>query len=122
MSTARQPVRRFPRLDTVHPLFVEVLEERGPQGFSRTRSLGEGGCSFKSPQHLGYLSLMKLAISVQGKVVNADGRVVYERPQEGGYEIGIEFLRLAPEDRLHIRALVAGGAGAAGPGPGAAAR
>ena len=90
-----------------HPVFVEVLAERGPQGFSRTRTLGEGGCSFKSPQNLGYLSLMKLAISVQGKVVSADGRVVYERPQDGGYEVGIEFLRLAPEDRLHIRALVA---------------
>jgi hypothetical protein len=104
---AQTPARRFPRLRCDHPVFVEVIEERGPQGFSRTRSLGEGGCSFKSPQNFGYLSLMKLAISVEGKVLKADGRVVYERPQEGGIEVGIEFLRLAPEDRLHIRALVA---------------
>ena len=113
-SSSARTARRFPRLTCDHPVFVEVLAERGPQGFSRTRSLGEGGCSFKSPQHLGYLSLMKLAISVQGKVVNADGRVVYERPQDDGYEVGIEFLRLAPEDRLHIRALVASSDGAPG--------
>lgn len=86
-----------------------MISETAPQGFSRTRSLGEGGCSFKSPQNLGFRSLMKVAISVQGKVVNADGRVVYERPLESGYEVGVEFLRLAPEDRLHIRALVASG-------------
>jgi hypothetical protein len=110
---AARPQRRFPRLSCDHPIFVEVLADRGPQGFSRTRTLGEGGCSFKSPQNLGYLSLMKLAISVQGKVVNADGRVVYERPHDDGVEVGIEFLRLAPEDRLHIRALVASSAGGA---------
>jgi hypothetical protein len=99
--------RRFPRLRCDHPVFVEVIDERGPQSFSRTKSLGEGGCSFKSPEHIGYRSLMKLAISVQGKVVTADGRVVYERSQADGFEIGVEFLRLPADDRLHIRALVA---------------
>ena len=99
--------RRYPRVRCDHPVFVEVISESGPQGFSRTRSLGEGGCSFKSPENFGDLSLTKLAISVEGKVVKADGRVVYERPQEGGYEVGIEFLRLPADDRLHIRALVA---------------
>jgi hypothetical protein len=107
LATSARPQRRFPRLKCDHPVFVEVLSERGPQGFSRTRTLGEGGCCFKSPHGLGYRSLMKVAISVQGKVVSADGRVAYERPQGGGYEVGVEFLRLAPEDRLHIRALVA---------------
>jgi hypothetical protein len=99
--------RRFPRLRVEQPVFVEVLAERGIQGFSRTRSLGEGGCSFKSPDDIGYLSLMKVAISHSGHVVTADGRAVYQLPQpDGSYEIGVEFLRVSSEDRLHIRQLL----------------
>jgi hypothetical protein len=106
------PKRRFPRLKAEHPVFVEVLDERGPQEFSRTRSIGEGGCSFRSPQGIGYLSLMKVAISLQGRVVAADGRVVYAvhlPGRDSGFEVGVEFLRVSAEDRLHIRAMVAGG-------------
>jgi hypothetical protein len=91
-------------------VLVEVLDERGEQGFSRTRSIGEGGCSFHSPGGIGYRSLMKLAISLRGKVVAADGRVVYAVHLPGrdhGFEVGVEFLRVSAEDRLHIRALVA---------------
>jgi hypothetical protein len=107
-----QPKRRFPRLKTEHPVFVEVLDERGPQGFARTRSIGEGGCSFKSEDGIGYLSLMKLSIALEGKVVSADGRVVYALHlpgRDGGYEVGVEFLRVSSEDRLHIRSMVGGG-------------
>jgi hypothetical protein len=99
--------RRFARLRVDQPLFVEVLEERGAQGFSRTRTIAEGGCSFKSPHDIGYLSLMKISISLSGHVVIADGRAVYQLPQnDGGYEVGVEFLRVSSEDRLHIRQLV----------------
>ena len=99
--------RRYPRLKVDQPLFVEVLEERGTQGFSRTRTIGEGGCSFNSPHPIGYLSLMKLSIALQGKVVVADGRAVYQVVKEdGGFEVGVEFLRVSSEDRLHIRQLV----------------
>ncbi len=99
--------RRFPRLRVEQPLFVEVLDEQGPQGFSRTRTIGEGGCSFKSDYGIGYLSLVKLSISLSGRVVTADGRAVYQLQQrDGGYEVGVEFLRVSGEDRLHIRQLV----------------
>ncbi|HEV8242284.1 MAG TPA: PilZ domain-containing protein [Thermoanaerobaculia bacterium] len=97
--------RRYPRLHVEHPVFIEVLEERGAQGFSRTRSIGEGGCSFASPQDIGYLSLMKVSISLAGRVVTADGRAVYQLPKGDGYEVGVEFLRVSSEDRLHLRQL-----------------
>jgi hypothetical protein len=110
MPFKAQPKRRFQRLRGEHPVFVEVLDERGPQGFSRTRSIGEGGCSFKSDDGIGYLSLMKLSIALEGRVVSADGRVVYALHLPGrdsGYEVGVEFLRVSAEDRMHIRTLVA---------------
>jgi hypothetical protein len=44
-------------------------------------------------------------------VVTADGRVVYAVPDREGYEVGVEFLRVSSEDRMHIRSLVAGAAG-----------
>src|SRR4051794_5913219 len=101
--------RRYPRLKADQPVFVEVLEERAPQGFSRTHTIGEGGCSFNSPHGIGYLSLMKVSIALEGKVVVADGRAVYQVPQnDGSYEVGVEFLRVPSEDRIHIRQLVAG--------------
>src|SRR5262245_45875620 len=107
MSLGHLRKRRFLRLRVEHPVFVEVLEERGSQGFSRTRTIGEGGCSFKSPHDIGYLSLMKVAISLSGRVVTADGRAVYQVPHtDGSYEIGVEFLRVSGEDRLHIRQLI----------------
>jgi len=108
MLTGHLRKRRYPRLKVDQPMFIEVLEERGTQGFSRTRTIGEGGCSFSTPNPIGYLSLMKISIALQGKVVIADGRAVYQVVKEdGGYEVGVEFLRVSSEDRLHIRQLVA---------------
>jgi hypothetical protein len=107
-----QPQRRFARLKAEHPVYVEVLTERKPGEFWRTRSIGEGGCSFRSSEGLGYLSLTKVAIALRGRVVTADGRVVYAVRDREGYEVGVEFLRVSQEDRQHIRALVAGVAGA----------
>jgi hypothetical protein len=113
MQTGNLRKRRYARAKVDQPVFIEVLQEvasdgNGAQGFSRTKTLGEGGCSFKCPEDIGYLSLMKVAISLGGHVVTADGRAVYQRPQTGGgYEVGVEFLRVSSDDRLHIRQLVA---------------
>jgi hypothetical protein len=111
VSLKVQPKRRFARLKAEHPVYVEVLAERNAGEFARTRSIGEGGCSFRSPEGLGYLSLMKVAIALRGRVVSADGRVVYAVRDREGYEVGVEFLRVSQEDRAHIRALVAAAAG-----------
>ena len=116
MQTGHTKRRRYARLKVDQPVFIEVLQENGTSngganGFSRTKSLGEGGCSFRSPEDIGYLSLMKVAISLGSHVVVADGRAVYQLAQrDGGYEIGVEFLRVSSDDRLHIRQMVASSA------------
>lgn len=72
---------------------------------------------FPSPRRVGYLSLLKLSISIGGRIVNADGRVAYERWRPKGegedIEVGIEFLRLSAADRAFLRGLCAGSAGPA---------
>lgn len=98
--------RRHPRIAATHPCFVERLGDDRIELFSKTRSLGTGGCCFQSQVPLGYRSLAKISLSVGGRVFHADGRVAYERPTGGELEIGVEFLRLSPEDRIHLRRLI----------------
>ena len=100
--------RRHPRIETSHPCFVERLGDQPLEMFSQTRTLGTGGCAFRSEHALGYRSLTKISLSVAGRVFNADGRVAYERPMPGGLEVGVEFLRITPEDRIHLRQIVEG--------------
>ncbi|HVS01706.1 MAG TPA: PilZ domain-containing protein [Thermoanaerobaculia bacterium] len=100
-------VRRFPRASGEFPMFVELLSGRPYAGFSRTRTLGSGGCMFETDETLGFLSLMKMSISVGGRIVNADGRVAYERRTgDQRVEVGVEFLRVAPADRSHLEDVV----------------
>jgi hypothetical protein len=99
--------RRFPRLQAAHPLFVEIFDDRAAGVFARTEVIAEGGCMFTSTDSFGFRSLMRLFISTGGRIVNADARVAYERRRrDGRYEVGVEFLRVSPVDRAHLRALV----------------
>jgi hypothetical protein len=108
MTAHHRITRRYPRISCDLPMFVEQIGDGELQGFTRTQVIGEGGCMFLSPRQVGYLSLIKLSISAGGKVVSADGRVVYERSRPSReVEVGIEFLRLSPTDREHLRVLCA---------------
>ncbi|MDX1632589.1 MAG: PilZ domain-containing protein [Thermoanaerobaculia bacterium] len=98
--------RRHPRIESTHPCFVERLGEEPLEVFSRTRTIGTGGCCFESEEPLGFRSLAKVSLSVAGRTMCADGRVVYERPRGTGLEIGVEFIRLDPEDRIHLRQVI----------------
>lgn len=60
-----------------------------------------------SPEPLGFASLLDLEIGFPERRVRADGRVAYELAKDGGYEVGVEFLRLMPQDRAWLERLVA---------------
>jgi hypothetical protein len=100
--------RRFPRASVESPVLLRLI---GPgkryEDFARTRVLGGGGCMFVSQESLGFSTLMELLISCRSRVIKTDSRVVYEiqkGPDE--YEVGVEFLRIAPADRALIEAVV----------------
>lgn len=105
----RTPVRRFPRVDAQHVCMVRVLGGlRSFEEFARTRVIGTGGCMFVSRESLGYGSLMELSISMQGRVLRTDGRVVYEierSPTE--HQVGVEFLRISPADKMFLEGVMA---------------
>lgn len=102
--------RRFPRARVDRPALVRLVDpepcQRPYEDFARTRVLGAGGCMFESSEPLGYGSLAELLISLEGRVVKADSRVVWETSRgTGRHQVGVEFLRISSEDRALIEAL-----------------
>ena len=77
------------------------------EGFGKTRVMGLGGCCFVVPHTIGVGSTLDLSLSLSGRVISAVAQVVYENVVDKGVEVGVEFLRVSSEDRLHIRAVVA---------------
>lgn len=99
--------RRFPRVHSEHPVRLRILGERRPEALSLTRVIGLGGCMLVSNQSIGFGSLMELTISLDGRVLRADGRVAWERRKGSNeHEVGIEFLRLNRADRMALEQVV----------------
>jgi len=106
MTTPERQPRRFPRLPSAHAILVRRLGPAPREELNRTRVVGLGGCMFVSPEGYGVGSALELLITVGHDVLRSQVRVVYERPaDEGGVEIGVEFLDLSEPDRLRLRSL-----------------
>src|SRR5215813_12613572 len=73
--------RRYPRIPAEHVVMVRVQGSRPFEEFARTRTLGIGGCMFVSAEPLGHGDRLELSISLAGRVLRADSRVVYENEQ-----------------------------------------
>lgn len=101
-------VRRFPRVRSEHSVRLRILGERRPEALSLTQVIGLGGCMLVSDRSIGFGSLMELTISLEGRVMRADGRVAWERRKGSNeHEVGIEFLRLTRADRAALEQVVA---------------
>jgi len=101
--------RRFPRIPAEHAVLVKKLGTDETEEFAKTRSVGLGGCMFHSDAALGLGSGVELLISVRGGVVKVHARVVYEIPKDdGGVQVGVEFLRMATGDLKLLQTLFEG--------------
>ena len=100
--------RRFPRASAQHPVRVRVLSERRPEQLTLTRIISPGGCMLVSESSIGFGSLLELMITLEGRLLRADGRVVWERRKgQAEHEVGIEFLRINRRDRDLLGEIVA---------------
>ncbi len=100
--------RRFPRVPAENALLVKKLGEEDSELLARTRSVSSGGCMFVHHEPVGVGTAVELFISLPGRVVKAQGRVVWEREKApGSVEVGVEFLRVSPEDRRALEAALA---------------
>ena len=76
--------------------------------FAHTQTIARGGCSFISAEVLGVGSTLELLIAIDGEIINAPARVIYEHPlADGRGEGGAEFLgALSAEDADRIAHLL----------------
>jgi len=83
--------RRFPRIASNHAVLVKKLGSELEE-FGLTTTMARGGCSFLADEAIGAGSHIEMLITVDGTVVSARGRIVYENDAEDGRkEIGVEF-------------------------------
>ena len=98
--------RRFPRIRSENAVFVKKLGAESEEGFAKTRSLGPGGCMFVNPEPLGVGSIVEILIHTSTRVLQAVGRVIYEKKSgDAAYEIGVEFGSIPLEDQKLLNAL-----------------
>jgi hypothetical protein len=97
--------RRFPRIPSENPVFVKKLQDDTVGAFSKTREVGLGGCMFISDEAWGSGTLLNMFISVQGRVLEAKARVVYERPHGPQFDMGVEFIEIDPVERVVLERL-----------------
>lgn len=103
-----QPVRRYPRIHTERPAQLRLLD-RGQEEYGTTKEIGLGGCSVVSDRAFARECVVEIAIPLESGVVTAVGRVVYvlNLASKGGdgFEVGLEFLQIAPRHRQQIQDL-----------------
>ena len=100
--------RRFPRVPAENALLVKKMGEEGSELLAKTRSVSSGGCMFVYHEPVGVGTAIELLISLPGRVIKAQGRVVWESVSAPGkVEVGVEFLRIAAEDRRALEAAIA---------------
>jgi hypothetical protein len=95
--------RRFPRIDSHHSVLLKRLGDQMEE-FAKTKTIAVGGCSVVSNDRIGVGSSLELLIAVEGGVVTAHGRVIYENELgDGRFDVGVEFRDLSPEDAERIQ-------------------
>jgi hypothetical protein len=105
MPLQTMAVRRYPRVPAENALLVKKIGQEDSELLAKTRTVGVGGCMFVHREPLGVGSAVELLISLPGRVIRVQGRVVWETvvgPDQ--VEVGVEFLRISPEDRHALEA------------------
>jgi hypothetical protein len=100
--------RRFPRVPSENAILVRRIGESDSELLAKTRSVSSGGCMFVHHEQVGVGAAVELLISLPGRVIKVEGRVVWESAAAPGQiEVGVEFLRIAPDDRRALEAALA---------------
>jgi hypothetical protein len=94
------PARRFPRFLAEYPVLVRKAGKIGSEKLAKTRTIGGGGCMFIFHEPIAVGTELDLVISCSGRIIKAHSRVVWQsttNPYQN--EIGVEFLRMTPDDK-----------------------
>ncbi|PLX41594.1 MAG: hypothetical protein C0609_10970 [Deltaproteobacteria bacterium] len=98
--------RRYPRVPSKNTILVKKLSPPEMEGFTKTRVVGLGGCSFVADEAFGPGSYCDVLISVKKHVIKALCKVVYEILEDDGkIEVGSEFIQISDTDRQLLEVL-----------------
>jgi hypothetical protein len=100
MDESHEKRRRFPRIHSENLVLVARSGPEPLEGLGKTEQLGLGGCKFLHPEALGIGTVLDLTLSIQGRLLNCQARVVHEAPHgDDFFEECVEFIALSQEDR-----------------------
>lgn len=92
--------RRNPRLPENCTLLASSTGRIKNEGFHRTHDLGLDGCSFTSRHPYGIGTRLKMALSIERRVIPLEGRVVRETGATSeGFTVGVEFTTKSGKSR-----------------------
>lgn len=95
-----QAKRRNPRLPETCTLLASSTGRIRNEGFHRTHDLCLDGCSFTSRHPYGIGTRLKIALSIEHRVVPLEGRVVRENGTTAeGFTVGVEFTSKSGKSR-----------------------
>lgn len=95
--------RRFPRLDLSLPLHYK-LRGCSEAGSSLTKDISIGGIRFITDRYIKPSTDIMLEINILSRVINPIGRIRWAQslPHSNRYNVGLEFIQLAPEDKNYL--------------------
>jgi hypothetical protein len=87
--------RQYPRIPSENVVLIHRIGPAEQTGKGTARQLGLGGLMISSVEPLGVDSFLRLRITIDADVVEATGRVVWEKPaDDGSYDVGVAFISI----------------------------
>ena len=101
------PPRRHERVRTMRP--VVWWRDDGSCAYLRLAGVGRGGAHLGSPEAIEPGTGMQLEICLAGAVIRCRARAVWCHPRSDGFDVGVEFERLAAGDEPLLEHLIGDG-------------
>lgn len=95
--------RQFPRIPTENVVLIHRMGPEEQREMATARQMGPGGLMINSIESLEVDSYLRLMLTIDHEVIEAIGRVVWEKPgKDGGYDVGVAFVSIdaAHADRI----------------------
>ena len=97
--------RQYPRIPSENVVMIHRIGPAEQAEMATARQIGLGGLMISSVESLGVDSYLRLTITIDHEVVDATGRVVWEKPRaQGTFDVGVAFVSI---DSAHSDAILA---------------
>jgi len=97
--------RQYPRISSENVVMIHRIGPAEQAEMATARQIGLGGLMISSVESLGVDSYLRLTMTIDHEVVEATGRVVWERSaSDGAFDVGVAFVSI---DSAHSDTILA---------------